>query len=102
MRHELKCWPDYFARLADGSKTFEIRRNDRGYQAGDELVLYRYDPKATMHDCDDPNCYSNWRGKRIPFLTFRVGFVASGDLFGLSLGGHVVLSLLPIAPEEQT
>jgi hypothetical protein len=98
--HELKCWPDYFARLADGTKTFEIRKNDRGYQAGDELVLYQYDPQGRTHDCDDPGCFQNWRGNRVPKLRFRVGFVASGDLFGLSLGSHVVLSLLPATPDS--
>jgi transcriptional regulator with XRE-family HTH domain len=79
MRHELKCWPDYYVRLADGSKTFEVRRNDR-FQLGDELVLYLFDPKGRTHECSDPDCSQNWRGDRVPRLTFRVGFVASGAI----------------------
>ncbi len=37
--HELKTWPEHFAGLADGTKTFEIRKNDRGFRVGDILVL---------------------------------------------------------------
>ena len=39
MRHELKIRESYFAAVKDGTKTFEIRENDRGFQKGDEVVL---------------------------------------------------------------
>lgn len=99
MIHELKTHPAYFARLADGSKTFEIRRNDRGYQTGDILLLQEYNP-AGMHDrCDDPECRNaRYTGAQI---RYRVGFVASGGLFGLALGEHVVMSLLPCGDEYE-
>jgi hypothetical protein len=93
--HELKVWPDYFPRLADGSKTFEIRKDDRGFQAGDELVLRPFDPDLN-DDCGDESCWKYWRNPRYPVLRFRVGFVAKGTLFGLELGEYAVLSLLPM------
>ena len=37
--HELKCYSEYFWRIQNGQKTFEIRKNDRDYQVGDVLVL---------------------------------------------------------------
>lgn len=37
--HELKTVPPYFARVLDGTKTFEVRRDDRGFQVGDTLWL---------------------------------------------------------------
>jgi len=37
--HRLKCVPPFFAAIRDGSKPFEVRRNDRDYQVGDVLVL---------------------------------------------------------------
>lgn len=42
--HELKCHPHFFAAIAAGKKTFEIRRNDRDYRVGDMLNLREYDP----------------------------------------------------------
>lgn len=39
--HVLKCLPEYWDRLADGSKTFEVRYNDRGFRAGDVLEIHR-------------------------------------------------------------
>lgn len=69
MIHELKVWPEYYERLVDGSKTFEVR-NDRGFQTGDTLVLKEWDPWS----CD----YTGRETRRI------VGFI------------YVVMSLLPV------
>jgi hypothetical protein len=33
--HLLKVIPPYFDALADGTKPFEVRKNDRAYQTGD-------------------------------------------------------------------
>ena len=40
--HELKLNTKYFDDVKDGTKTFEIRKNDRGYQVGDLLSLSRF------------------------------------------------------------
>lgn len=40
---ELKTWPVYFDALWSGEKTFEVRKNDRGYKVGDRLILREYD-----------------------------------------------------------
>jgi hypothetical protein len=37
--HELKSIPEYFKAVLDGFKTFEVRKNDRGFKVGDELLL---------------------------------------------------------------
>ena len=65
MIHELKCHPGYFARLADGSKTFDVRRDDRGYQSGDVLVIRAFDPTKD-DDCGRPECSRNWRAPDRP------------------------------------
>ena len=49
MIHELKTWPEYFKDVAAGIKTFELRKNDRDFQVGDELVLKEYDPKEDKY-----------------------------------------------------
>lgn len=41
--HELKILPEYFQAVRNGNKTFEIRKNDRGYAVGDRLILREYD-----------------------------------------------------------
>lgn len=46
-QHDLKCKPEYFARIATGQKTFEIRKNDRDFQVGDILILL----KTGTYDC---------------------------------------------------
>jgi hypothetical protein len=47
--HELKTWPEYFDAVRDGRKTFEIRRNDRGFKVGDVLVLQEFDPETQKY-----------------------------------------------------
>jgi len=37
MLHELKLKEDFADAIADGRKTFEVRENDRGFQAGDTV-----------------------------------------------------------------
>lgn len=45
MIHHLKIWPEFYQRVLDGSKRFEVRRNDRHFQCGDVVVLNEYNPK---------------------------------------------------------
>jgi ASC-1-like (ASCH) protein len=42
MKHNLKILPEYYQAVIDGSKTFEIRKNDRNFQVGDVLILNEF------------------------------------------------------------
>lgn len=42
--HDLKIWPTQYAMILQGKKTFELRRDDRPYAIGDQLLLREYDP----------------------------------------------------------
>jgi hypothetical protein len=48
MRHFLKTVSPFFEAVERGEKTFEIRKDDRDFQVGDELVLRHWDP---MREC---------------------------------------------------
>lgn len=42
--HELKSWPAFFGPLSTGARTHELRRNDRDFRVGDQLLLKEYRP----------------------------------------------------------
>lgn len=42
--HHLKCHPEPFDAIRAGLKTYELRRDDRGYAVGDTLHLRRWCP----------------------------------------------------------
>lgn len=81
--HNLKCHAVYFDALECGDKTFEIRRDDRGYQTGDTLKLQRWDAERNRYT----------RPKR--FLTLRVVWILRGGQFGID-PGYVAMSVEPI------
>jgi len=39
--HTLKAWPEFYDAIESGVKTWEFRRDDRGFRVGDVLVLER-------------------------------------------------------------
>lgn len=45
MIHELKILPEYFTEVLSRKKTFEIRKNDRGFQEGDTVILKEHTKK---------------------------------------------------------
>ena len=88
MKHELKIWPQFYCRVADGSKTFEIRRNDRAFQPGDIVELKEWDPNPINPTDRAARGYTE-----SPRLTFKIGYLIAID------NDRVVFSLLP-APAE--
>lgn len=43
--HVLKTWPNAFDAVKSGAKRFEWRRDDRGFEVGDVLVLRKWNPQ---------------------------------------------------------
>lgn len=41
--HELKIAPQYLKEVIKGTKTFEVRKDDRGYRPGDVILLRGHD-----------------------------------------------------------
>lgn len=49
MRIEKKAWPEYFQKVFDGDKTFDVRLADFECKPGDVLVLKEWDPKTKQY-----------------------------------------------------
>lgn len=41
--HYVKCESQFFEDVIEGYKPFELRKNDRNYEPGDDIVLREYD-----------------------------------------------------------
>lgn len=78
MSHTLKCWPMYFEDVRLNRKPFEVRKDDRGFREGDEVVLQEWDPSTAT--------YSGRTATRV------VGYVARGECIP---AGYCVFALLP-------
>lgn len=85
MIHELKVWPVFFDAILTGRKTFEVRRNDRGFQTLDLLLLREYNPDVMRYLSGEvPQRYTG----RV--IHARIGYLLAG--YGIS-DGYVVMAL---------
>lgn len=87
--HELKTDPDMFDAVTDGEKTFEIRRDDRGYEVGDELILRRTKHTGLDMSKGAPLEYEGG------FWTVAVTHVLRGPAYGLA-EGWCIMSIGPL------
>ena len=85
--HVLKTLPDYWHAIERGEKTFEVRRDDRGFQKGDVLVLRRLRKSFGGVWVEDRSPDNS------PYdLRFAVTYVLTGGQFGVE-PGYVVMAL---------
>lgn len=89
--HELKTDPGVFDAVADGRKTFEIRRDDRNFEEGDELLLRRTRDSGSAMANGAPLVYTGQQ------LRCRVTYVLRGPVYGLR-DGWAILSIAGVAP----
>ena len=47
--HHLKLWPEFYEPVADRQKTFELRKNDRGFAEGDKIVFREWNPEINRY-----------------------------------------------------
>jgi hypothetical protein len=97
--HDLKTIPVAFEAIWRDRKTFEVRLNDRLYQAGDTVTLREFDLKAPC-TClsEDKRCTRECARYSGRTVTADVGFVMStmpgrGGQRGFNAGDYVVFSL---------
>lgn len=77
MEHRLKIMPEFFQPVSDGRKTFELRRDDRGFAVGDTLIL------------------SEWNGSDYTGREYRcvIDYILK-DYIGLN-PGYAILGIVP-------
>lgn len=75
--HELKILIPFFVAVQNGSKTFELRKNDRNYFVGDVLILKEYNERT-----------GEFTGRIIPK---KVTYIFYGGEYGLE-EGYCILS----------
>lgn len=77
--HDLRVRPRFFEELWAGNKTFEIRKDDRGFQRGDALLLREYD--ISVGEGDD--CYT---GREVEAQVVYISRYMQRE-------GHIVMAL---------
>ena len=87
--HKLKTLPAYWDAVERGEKTFEVRRDDRGFQKGDVVVLQKYEIGYGYFPDPSQGKFS-WLE-----LRFTVGWILTGGQFGIE-PGYVVFGLVPL------
>ena len=93
--HDLKTDPIVWEAIASGKKRFEVRLNDRFYQRGDIVTLFKLSQSGLSgaYEWD----YNRNEPKQ---LTFRIGWMLQGGQFGIE-PKYVVFQLEPIEEEQK-
>ena len=86
MKHELKTDAEVFRDVVAGLKTFEIRKNDRGFQVGDILELRKTRYTGEQMRAGKPLKYTG------EITTVGVSHILNGPIYGLE-SGWVILSI---------
>jgi hypothetical protein len=84
--HYLKVKWEYWEAVASGDKNFEVRRDDRGFQKGDIVMLRCMTSYA-------PDLYDTLK----PTLAFEITYILTGGQFGIE-PGYVVMGLRQLIP----
>lgn len=77
--HTLKCWPPYFGAIRRKEKNFDVRRDDRGFQKGDTVLLREWNPNSLVGGHFTGNDEHR-----------KIKYILTGGQFGLE-PGYVVL-----------
>lgn len=81
MTHALKTWPEIYKLVEDGLKSFQLRKADRPFKQGDDIVLQEWDNTKEEYTGKE------WKG--------TISYVFSGETFekfGLKKG-YVLLGI---------
>lgn len=87
--HELKTWPEFFTAIREGVKTFDIRKDDRNFAVGDELILREWQPEGHFYTLAEP------LERRVAYILRHRPDAGCAATFGLQ-PGYAILSITEI------
>lgn len=91
--HELKTLAPYFDAVARGDKNFEVRKDDRSFQAGDTVRLTRITQEYLDREkLPFPASPAPFNPVAPTPITATITYVLRGGQFGIE-NGYVVLAL---------
>lgn len=82
--HDVKIWPEFFDDVQTGRKSFELRKNDRGYKVGDLILFREWEPNTATFSgrhCTKLICYvldGIGQGAIKPFHGLIIGYAILG------------------------
>ena len=91
MTHLLKIRADFADRVLSGEKTFELRKNDRDFQRGDEIIFQVVRLYGSACEADEEHLLNE--------KTYTITYVLSG--WGLKKG-YVALGIKPVQDDIVT
>lgn len=92
--HRLKTLAPYWERIQQGTKTFEIRKNDRDFQVGDllELEYFKEEVEYKKGVFVGGNGIDGEIINYFPIITARVNYIFTGGQYGLEVG-YCIMSI---------
>lgn len=85
--HDLKIWPEFFDAVDSGVKTFDLRKDDRGFKVGDVLKLREWAPAGHFYT-------GRSVVKQIGYILEHRPDAGCAATFGLQ-EGYVILAFTP-------
>lgn len=79
--HQLKVWSEYMDDLLNGSKTFELRYNDRDFQVEDSLLLMEYDKENQKYLTRE--------------LKVKITYILDNSVFDALKDGYIIMGIKP-------
>ncbi len=83
--HTLKVWPEFYDAIQAGVKTWEFRRDDRGFRVGDELVLEEWLP-ADRPPFNGRYGYTDDTFTVVKAIRVKVTYILHGGRLGVPKG----------------
>lgn len=59
--HKLKIWSKHFVSILLKQKTFEVRKDDRDFCVGDELILQEFNPVKKIFSRREVTCIITYK-----------------------------------------